>query len=244
MIINVWSTPRTGSNLFAYNLQRSLPGSFIVSEMFNVYGMTAYYTRAPVTGSPTDCPAFVPGAFYVDYYEESGAILHRREYSLRHRTVPQEIQHRMLLLERVADTHRVLIFRNHVAPLPDGVYNQLTSIAHQSYYTYRRDKRAQLGSFVIANSTNKFIAFAASDLTTGIVNDIPTAYLDSLMRQVTCWDSLAKPSAVAYEDMVYDQVSGLPIKQNIDYRIRLSDNMLNIIDELVIKYEQEKNMPL
>ena len=68
--------------------------------------------------------------------------------------------------------------------------------------------------------------------------------LHSLVKRIKTLDdiinNLNDPKAIilAYENIEFFEQPGLPRKQNKDYRIRLSQEMLTLVDELVTEYEK------
>lgn len=242
MIINVWSTPRTGSVWYSFYQQSLYPDAIHSNEMFNRYHMGLYHKIE--NGRRLNLRDYEDGCFYSEHYIQDGVILDKEIYDRRTRSLDEEEQYRISLFDQYTSP-RTIIVHNHVDPISEHVRQKLTEIADKNFYLYRKDKRAQLGSYVIASSTRQFVQFN-DEQQTGIVNDVQPNLLENLIHRIRVWDSLtknldSKSEIIAYEDINFVHTKGFPKKQNLDYRQRLSENMLNLIDSLVAEYEQTKD---
>lgn len=235
MIINLWSTPRTGSVWYSNFLKMKYPGSILLTEMFNQYHMDMYYTMK--NGRRLTAHVFSPGFCHDEYSNVNGTITTKKIYSERTRTVVDEELYRIELFKQL-DSAITLILHNHVAPINETIKQQLIDIADKNIYIYRKDKRAQLASYAIAFSTRQFIQFFDKQ-ETGTVDDINCGHLENLINRIKIWDNIPKESSIAYEDIEFFNKDNWPKKQNTDYRLRLSQHMISMIDELVIEYEKD-----
>lgn len=234
MIINLWSTPRTGSVWYSKHLGK-INDCVVVTEMFNRYHMNMYYhvTNNIITNHHN----YFDGCFYKDFYIENGILKTEKVYNVRGRTVDEEEKYLQSLLHKIDASKNNLVMHNHVMPIKEEIRKLLVGMG-RNIYIHRKNKREQLGSYAIAIATKKFVSFTGTDLSEKIVDDIDPNHLHNLMTRIKFWDSLEKDNVVAYENIEFYNEQNLPIKQNINYRNRLSSSMLSIIDELAEQYEK------
>lgn len=237
MLINVWSTPRTGSIHYSHILRDQYKASFI-NELFNRYYMTIYFTDH--NGVQLNHTDYVDDSFYNDYHIENGVLASNRVYGPRIRTVPEEEKHRIKLISDIDFESHDIVMHNHVSPINDDVYNHLLSLSSKNVFLYRKDKRAQLASYAIAFSTKQFILFNSEYKHKELVADIDRIHLDNLIKRIEIYDQLIKAEEIAYEDIDFAKGSKYPIKQVDNYKVLLSERMLNIIDQIVVEYEHRK----
>ena len=236
MIINLWSTPRTGSVWYSNYLKQQYPGSVLVTEIFNQYHMDIYYSIH--NDRVINSHMYVEGGFYKDYFIANGTITIKKVFARRTRSIEEEEAYRIDLFNQIT-SDIPLILHNHVAPINEKIKQRLINATEKNIYIHRKDKRAQLGSYAIAFSTKQFVQFFDKE-ETGIVNDIDIEPLENLISRIKIWDQLPKQDIISYEEIEFFNEYNWPKKQNKDYRLRLSDNMLLLIESLVKKYENEK----
>jgi len=180
---------------------------------------------------------YEPGFFYTDYFINSGEIQSRKIFAQRTRSVEEEEQYLISLFNSI-DVNRVSIMHNHVAPMNMDIRDRLLNYPNsKNIFIHRRDKRAQLASYAIAMATRQFAIFNKSLLSDSVVPDIDPTSLYNLIDRIKVWDSLEKQNIIAYEDINFTDINGAPLKQTRDYKLRLSENMLSIIDTIVSEYE-------
>ena len=239
MIVNLWSTPRTGSVWYSIYLHSQHPNSTLITELFNRYHMNMYHTD--ISGITLNLRAYETDSYYVEYSLDNGNIVKNKVYAARNRTVDQEEQYRLDLLENI-DTTRTFILHNHVEPMNAAIKATLLDIG-ENLYIHRRDRRAQLGSYVIAQHTKQFAKFDLSPESEDVIVDIPKGLLVNMMSRIKVWDNMKKKNLIAYEDIDFsqtsDEIKKWPLKQNLNYRKRLGADLLNFIDQLVTEYERE-----
>ena len=74
MIINVWSTPRTGSVWYSYYLNKiKYPNSMYINELFNKHHMKNYYMRN-ADGLMFSLDNYEENAYYLEYFIDNGTI--------------------------------------------------------------------------------------------------------------------------------------------------------------------------
>lgn len=235
MIINIWSTPRTGSVWYSC-YQTYLHNGYLISEPFNTFYMIYHKS---IDGRVFNLPDYEEGSFYIDYFLEDGAYTSRKVFGKRERTVEEEEQYRLGLIEKL-DLSKTHIIRNHVSPLSESIRKRLLEIGQKNFYTYRKDKRAQLASYAIAFASKEFMLLDENKRTDDLVDDIDTAPLEQLIERIKVWDKLEKEEVIAYEEMPFQDILGFPVKQNKNHYSRLSNRMIMLIDKLVSKYEMPR----
>jgi len=219
LIINLWSTPRTGSVWYSYHLQKQLSPCILLSEPFNRYHMNLYHRIENDTIK--NYHEYIPGSFYKNYIWEDQKILTKRTFQPRTRNAEEEETYIISLLEKI-DDHSNYIIHSHVSPMCPTVLDKLMAIG-KNIFIYRKDKLAQLASYAIAYETKEFVRFTKKE---GIEKKVRIQDLEpikNLIKRIKVWESLPKENIIAYEDIKFYEQNGMPIKQNIDYS-KILDN--------------------
>ena len=138
MIINLWSTPRTGSVWYSNYLKQQYPGSVLITEMFNQYHMDIY-RHTMHNGRRINAHTYAAGFFYEDYFILDGTIATKKVFAERTLSIEQEETYRIDLFNQVTSAVP-LILHNHVAPIDEKVRQHLVSIADKNVYIYRKDR--------------------------------------------------------------------------------------------------------
>ena len=240
MIVNLWSTPRTGSVWYSHYLYKQYPTSLLITEMFNQYHMNMYHVKGQ-DGSIRNYHEFVPNGFYKEYYLDDQSYLTRRTvFAPRVRDIESEEKYCVDLLNRV-NKNQILVMHNHIDPINSDIRDYLIKNADKNIWIYRKDKRQQLASYAVALSTKKFAAFNKAAVSHELVADIDPGPLYNLIRRIKVWDTIPKTDTIAFEDVSFYDYEGFPVDQNIDPWSRLSDGMKLIINGIVEKYENDSN---
>lgn len=240
MIVNLWSTPRTGSVWYSHYLAKQYPKSLLITEMFNQYHMNMYHVKGE-DGSIRNYHEFVPNGFYKEYYLDDQNFLTRRTVCApRVRDIESEEKYCVDLLNRV-NKNQILVMHNHIDPINSDIRDYLIKNADKNIWIYRKDKRQQLASYAVALSTKKFAAFTKAAVSYELVADTDRSSLDNLIRRIKVWNNLPKTDTIAFEDVSFYDYEGFPVDQNIDPWARLSDKMKSIINDIVEKYENDSN---
>lgn len=230
MIINLWSTPRTGSVWYSYHLQKLHEPAILLTEPFNRYHMNLYHFF--VNGKVVNLDDYVHGSFYKDYFLENGRIVYNSNYSKRSRTIQQEEDHLLRLLDKINKEDNYII-HNHVYPISEKILDKLVEIG-DNIWIYRKDKVAQLSSYAIAFATKEFVRFNKNIQTDNTLIEIKDVEpLKRLINRIKIWDSLSKETTIAYEDIEFYELPGMPYKQNNNYADRLSANSIRLINDLL-----------
>lgn len=240
MIINLWSTPRTGSVWYSNFLANQYSGSLLVTEMFNRYHMNMYYVQDH-NGTIRNYHSPMPNGFYKEYYiNDQGELSKRKVMGTRTRTIDQEEEYCFELVKQVSATQQ-LILHNHIDPINPTIRDWLINRSHKNIWIYRKNKRLQLASYAIALSTKKFVAFNQAAISDEIVADCDLVPLRNLIRRIQVWDSFPKTDTIAFENIDFFNSPGYPMDQNINPWARISNTMQQNIDKLVTDYENNSN---
>lgn len=236
MIINLWSTPRTGSVWYSHWLAQHT-NSLLITEMFNRFHMNMYHVRGE-DGVIKNFHHPVEGGFYKEFYlDEHENIVKRNVHGIRTRTPDQEEEYCVDILRR-GNRQQNLVLHNHIDPINIGIRDWLIEIADRNIWIYRRDRRRQLASYAVALSTKKFAAFKPQVEDNSVVEDCDIGPLQNLIRRIGVWDSFdSKSEIVAFEDINFYNQEGFPWDQNTDPWSRLSPTLQEYINNLVTEYE-------
>lgn len=229
MIINLWSTPRTGSVWYSYHLQKKLCPSTLLTEPFNKYHMDLYYRIE--NGIMKNYHEYLPGSFYKNYSWANGKLMTERKFQQRTRTIEEEEKYLVSLLEKI-DGETNYVIHNHVSPMSENIRTKLMTMG-ENIFIYRKDKVAQLASYAIACETKEFVRFSRKENIQEKITIRDIEPLRNLINRIKVWDSLTKENSIAYEDIGFYELDGMPIKQNADYLTRLSIESINQIIELL-----------
>lgn len=218
MIINLWTTPRSGSNWYARKLVRdyqSMTRSYCLNELFNrnIYGF--YYRNDD--GKVHFVKDFTDGCFYIEYkLDKDNAIIQETIYSPRVRSPEDEEKYRIDLIRAVNRNH-VVILSNHVSPISPTIYDELVTMADKNIYLHRKDIRSQLASYCISYATKQFISFTDNSVPAENVS-VPKGVVNDIAFRILHWHSLDKSEGkiIDYESINFVEYTdaGMPKKQN------------------------------
>lgn len=232
MLINLWSTPRTGSVWYSYYLQRKNLPCVLLSEMFNRYHMDLYYLIHP-TGKIENLHHYVPNSFYKEYFIKEGKLLSKNLYEKRIRSIPEEEYYLHSLLREIDFRSFNYVLHNHVAPMNNQIRDTLMELG-KNIFIYRKDKLAQLASYAIANETREYVSFSKPNYKESIKISVSNfSPIKDLVKRIKIWDSLQKENIIAYEDINFVNSPGMPVKQNEDYRNRLDERSLKKLEKIL-----------
>lgn len=232
MIINLWSTPRTGSVWYSNHIAAGYPNSLLITEMFNRYHMNMYHVRDS-DGVIRNYHEYVPEGYYKEYTHDADKnIIRHSVYAARTRNVQEEEEYCWDLLKN-HNTHQVLVLHNHIDPINPEIRHWLFDTADQNIWIGRRDRKRQLASYAVAMSTKQFAAFKPQLIDNDIVADCDLGPLKNLVRRIQVWDRFEKANVIYFEDIEFYEREGFPYDQNQDPWLRISPRMQNIIQELL-----------
>jgi hypothetical protein len=221
MLINLWSTPRTGSTYYSFFLKEKY-NAILINEFLNPYLMNKNKKN-----------------FYIEYYVENGTLLNKIARGKNKRTLEEEEIYRTELLKLIDFQKQNIVMHNHVWPIRAEAYSYLLENTETNIFIYRKDKFAQLASYAIAFSSKIFMLFSQKDQITTSVSDIEIQHLENLITRIKKYDSLVKSIEIAYEDIDFKEIPNFPVKQTLNHRNLLSKNMIEKIEILVKNYEKQ-----
>ena len=224
MLINLWSTPRTGSvwtSIRLLNESRELGNeTHLMTEMFNRWHMDVY--RVVEAGSVRNVHQYESGSYYVNYsLDERGVIKQDKVYAPRSRDIESEEQHRIEIINSCDINVCTLILHNHTSPLATGVYEKLCAVASRNIYIGRKSISQQLASYGVAMATREFARFKDSTVPLN-ANDWNLRpdhkSLEQLTERVLNWMSLVdidNDEVLWYEKLDFSKsYPGSTVKQN------------------------------
>jgi len=245
MLINLWSTPRTGSVWYSYHLAAQHRNSLVLTEMFHVHHMDMYHLRN-ADGSIQNFHHYIPNGFYVEFFiDDTGNIKKRSITGERTRTVKQEEEYCFDLIKQFNGS-QVLILHNHVEPINPSIMQYCIDKADKNIWIYRKDKVQQLASYAVALGTKKFASFRKQVHTNEVAPDCEIELLERLVKRIKLWDSLTadkrdNDEIICFEDIKFYDRIGFPYDQNLNPLEKLSDNIKQVILQLVSDYEDSRN---
>jgi hypothetical protein len=111
----------------------------------------------------------------------------------------------------------------------------------RNIYIYRKDKLAQLASYAIAIETNEFVRFKkVNEENSNLITITNVDRLKMLIERIKIWDNIKKEETIAYEDIQFYNKLGMPMKQNCNYKTRLTAQSILILEDLLEKYYYNK----
>ena len=151
MLINVFSSHRTGSTWWAHYLRSKNPGSTLYNETFN---HLRYYAKNEDENVRQE-DEFEQGYFWKAPDETCREII-----SNYRELTPKDSNRFNKWLKFLELSPNVNICHTHLSPLQDNKYlTELCKMGDKNYYVYRENLLEQLASFMILEHTNEYTAF-------------------------------------------------------------------------------------
>lgn len=236
MIVNLWSTPRTGSNWYSQYLHQyyleSNKRTILYTQYLNEFQMTGYHKF----GYGDLVYDYEPGLSYKYFYYDhlSKAISYKAKYEPRTLSLEQEESYRLDLIKKHNFDRNPAIFYNHVRPTSDYAYKYLFDLADKNIFLYRKDIKRQLSSYALGYGTKQYKASRENKVYENVEVEYPI--LKNLTDRIVHWYKLDKTNCeiICYEDLDFKKINNLPKQQNkIDPFTQLSSNTQSNILELV-----------
>lgn len=235
MIVNLWSTPRTGSNWYSQYLYKKYSSENKRTRLYAQY-LNQYHF---INYIKPNCTDFVYQYDYdcsykyytYDYLRQSISYTYKIEKRIGDSN--SEEHYRLELLFKHNHIKNPTIFYSHIAPMSDLAYNTLFNMADKNVFLYRKDIKRQLSSYALAYGTAQY------KQSVKIYKDITVDYdvIKNLVDRIIKWHALDKTNCeiVCYEDLEFELHSDLPKQQNkIDPFSQLSNTtqeyILNLVD--------------
>lgn len=233
MIVNLWSTPRTGSNWYAQYLQKNLD-AILFHQFINYYHLINYQK----SGYNDFVYEYDLKCSYLQYSfdKKKERIIINRKAEKRKLSADDEENHRLGLLDNHDFTKYPSIFYNHIAPVSHKAYSKLFAMADRNIFLYRKDIKRQLSSYALGYGTKEYKFTGINKIHDNI--NVSFDVLKNLADRIQFWHDIDKASCeiVCYEDLDFDMFSNLPKKQNqIDPFLQLDKSTQDSVLELTTK---------
>jgi len=217
MIVNLWSTPRTGSNWYsAYLLnqyKKENKNTFVIHQYLNHFHLINYSKAGYSDWLYEYAPGLCYPAYIFNHLKQSielTSICKKRE-----KDESSEEEFRIQLFERHDHNKHPVIFHSHVAPMSDKAYDYLFKKANKNIFLYRENFVDQMSSYALAYGTNIWKPRVNLPVFENI--DINEGVLKNLYERILFWHKIDKQGCeiVKYEDFDFNhQDEGMPVKQN------------------------------
>jgi len=235
MIVNLWSTPRTGSNWYSQYLYKKYSAenkrTLLYSQFLNYYHLINYSNPKYndfVYEYDKDCS-------YKSYEFDQlkGSISHKPVAEKRLLDSDDEEKYRLKLLAKHNHIKNPSIFYNHVAPMSKLAYTTLFNMADKNIFLYRKDVKRQISSYALAYGTKQY-----KPNNIKVYQDVKVSYdvIKNLVDRIIYWHQLDKLNCdiVCFEDLEFSIDSALPKQQNkINPFIQLTTDTQQHIESLM-----------
>lgn len=234
MIVNLWSTPRTGSNWYVQYLLKKYTSDktpLLFHQFLNYFHLINYY-KSGYTDFVYEYDSRCSYVYYsFDKHKESITI--QRKAEKRKLDSNMEEAYRLELLDKHNYKKHPCIFYNHVAPMNEKAYTKLFSMTDKNIFLYRKDIKRQLSSYALGYGTKQYKPNSLEK----VYNNISVDYqiIKNLADRIQYWHSLDKNNCeiVCYEDLDFGTYGDLPKKQNlVDPFLQLDQHTQEYIIEL------------
>lgn len=231
MIINIWSTPRTGSNWYAAFVAEKYKTKVRINQILNYYHLINYY------GNSDWIYEYYSGLYYPEYIYDTlkESIKQIKIQGKRIRNSIEEEKYRIELLEKHNHITNPILFSNHVSPMSKSAYEYLFNKADKNIFLYRENFIDQMSSYALGYATTQW-----KSTSNNIYADIDTdkEVLFNFYERILHWHSLDKTNCeiVKYEDLEFDKHENMPTKQN---KIKAFDQLSNITQSFILELEKE-----
>lgn len=216
MIVNLWSTPRTGSNWYSQYLLKEYKNTnnrtILYQQYLNSFHFYNYY-KPNYSDFVYD---YQPTCYYKHYYFDylRKAIVETPKYEPRKFNISEEENYRLKLLNKHDHKKNPSIFYSHVAPMSKISYEYLFYKADKNIFLYRKDFKRQLSSYALAYGTTQY----KPKINQTIYENINVNYevLKNLTDRVLLWHTLDKKGCevISYEELNFQEDKNLPVQQN------------------------------
>jgi hypothetical protein len=239
MIINLWSTPRSGSNWYAdflLNEQKKVnPKTIKIKHYLNYYHLINY----DKAGHSDWLYEYTPGLRYPAYYYDPlrQSIKQDVVNGERTRTVEQEEEYRISLFEKHNHIKNPVVMHSHFAPMSKRGYDYLFKKADKNIFLYRENFVDQMSSYALAYGTNIWKPRANLPVFENI--DADEGVLKHLYERILLWHKIDKQGCeiVKYEDFDFNyQGAGMPVKQN---KTNTFDQLSKKTQNTILYFEKE-----
>jgi hypothetical protein len=238
MIVNLWSTPRSGSNWYASYLvneyQKQNKRTIKHKHYLNYYHLKNYYG-----GGGDWVYEYKSGYSHPHYYYDHlfQGIKKTNIYKERTRNIEEEESYRIELFEKHNHIKNPLILHSHFAPMSKKAYDYLYNKADRNIFLYREDFVAQMSSYALAYGTNiwkpvqNYVVYQNVDADEGV--------LKHLFERIALWHQIDKSGGeiVKYEDFDFNYSGdSMPTKQN---KVSSFQQLSKKTQDVILTFEKE-----
>jgi hypothetical protein len=218
MIINLWSTPRTGSNWYAQYLaqeQQKLNSKVLVIHQY----LNSFHFINYIKPNYSDYVyEFSNTCMYPSYQYDvlKQSVVYNLKFGQRLRNPEEEEKYRIELLEKHNHAKTNLILHNHILPMSTTAYNYLFNKADKNIFLYRENIIDQLSSYALAYTTSVWRSSNKNNIFENINTD--KNVIKNLFDRIVYWYKLDKSNCeiIKYEDIDFNYTgNNMPKKQNI-----------------------------
>lgn len=245
MLINVFSTQRTGSTWWAYyqltQLRKKIPQTTLLNEVFN---QLEYFTLRPNDEYVGPHSEYFFGCFWRAPNEECSKIV--RNFSEMSKEENVNRFDRWIKYIRLSEYP--IVCHTHLSPIVDEKYlSQLNDMGDKNYVVYRENILDQLASMAIATYTGLWKTYLPntvgskydySIISGQVLNSV--VWLHALISTAPTMISthIKNAEVISYESMPFDQtLYGMPRKQNQSSFSRLCEQD----QQIIIKIKEHSN---
>lgn len=237
MIVNLWSTPRTGSNWFCSYLEKEYFDRYSIklthiNNCLNQFHLTGYINPEV----PGDFAyQYSNGLSHTDYYYDhlAKSIKSKKIYGKRTRSKTEQEKHIISILQKHDKNKTPLLLHNHVATISQDGYDFLYNLADKNIFIHRKNHIDQLSSYAIASYHKDFHNQkpVISDV------EINPDLITNLTERIIHWYTIPKYDCdvVCYEDLDFS-LYGLPKKQTTG---KTFDQLSISTQKLIIECDQK-----
>lgn len=235
MIINLWSTPRTGSNWYAQYLLKKYSAENVKTKLFAQYLNQFHF----VNYMKLDYPDFVYDydtkcsykLYMFDHLRQS--ISHVFKSQKRFRDAKAEETYRLELLSKHDHIKNPSIFYSHIAPMSNLSYKTLFDMAERNIFLYRKDIKRQVASYTLAYGTGQYKPSLLDKVYENITVD--PFVIKNLVNRIIKWHELDKTNCevLCYEDLNFSEDDSLPKQQN---KVDPFDQLSIETQDVILKY--------
>jgi len=218
MIINLWSTPRTGSNWYAAylcNEHRKVNHRTQVFHQYLNYFHFINYSKPNHTDWVYEYEKNCSHPYYrFDHLKKS--IAYSLRSGKRTKNPDEEENYRIEILEKHNHDKFPLILHNHILPMSEKSYDYLYRKADKNVFLYRENLVDQLSSYALAYQTTVWKPQKNLPILENIKTD--EKIIKNLYDRIVYWHKLDKTNCmvVKYEDINFNNYSEIKIpKQNL-----------------------------
>lgn len=207
MIVNLWSTPRTGSNWYCAYLEKEYFDKYSkkltrLNNCLNQFHLTGYINLESAGDFEYQ---YQDGFSYTDYYYDhlAKSIKSKRVYKERYRNISDQETHIIELLKKHDKSKNPLLIHSHVKTTSQRAFDFLYNLADKNVFIHRKNHIDQLSSYALAFHMKNF--HSRKPMLSDV--EIDPELLTNLTERIIHWYDIPKKGCevVCYEDLDFDR---------------------------------------